>query len=77
MVDLETKFRPIRQELIGHLKGHILDVGSGTVVNFEHFNSNTTVIAVEPSKYMLEKALAKLPQKANITTYNLGITDKK
>lgn len=77
MVDLETQFHPIRHDLIGHLEGRILDVGSGTGVNFEHFNSNANVIAVEPSKYMLEKALTKLPQKANITTYNLGVTDKK
>lgn len=75
MVDLETKFHPIRQELIGELEGDILDVGSGTGVNFEHFNSNANVIAIEPSQYMLEKAEAKLPQSANITTHNLGVTD--
>ncbi len=75
MTDLEKEFYPIRQKLIGHLEGKILDVGSGTGVNFEHFHKNTAVIAVEPSPYMLEKSLQKLPQKAKITTYNFGVTD--
>ncbi len=77
MTDLEKEFHPLRQELISHLEGKILDVGSGTGVNFEHFNENSEVIAVEPSPYMLEKALKKLPKKANITTYNLSVTDPK
>jgi len=75
MMDLEKEFYPIRQKLIEHLEGKILDVGSGTGVNFEHFHKNSTVIAVEPSPYMLEKALQKLPQKATISTYNFGVTD--
>ena len=77
MTDLEAKFHPIRQSLIGQLEGRILDVGSGTGVNFEHFNENSTVIAVEPSEFMMAKALHKLPQKANITTHNLGVTDNE
>ncbi len=77
MTDLEKEFYPIRQELIGSLEGKILDVGSGTGVNFEHFHKNTEVIAVEPSPFMLEKAIKKLPQKGNIQTYNLSVTDEK
>lgn len=77
MSDIEKQFHPVRAELIGDLEGQILDVGSGTGVNFEHFNKNANVIAVEPSKFMLEKAKNKLPQKASITTYNLGINDPK
>lgn len=75
MTNLETDFYPIRQALIGNLEGQILDVGSGTGVNFEHFNANATVLAVEPSAYMLEKSKAKLPQKADITVYHLGVND--
>lgn len=75
MNDIEKQFHPIRQELIGHLEGHILDVGSGTGVNFEHFNKNAIVIGVEPSIHMFEKAISKIPPKAKITTYNLGVTD--
>lgn len=75
MTDLEAEFHPIRQQLIGNLEGEILDVGSGTGVNFEHFHQNSTVIAVEPSVYMMEKALGKLPQKAKINTHNFSVTD--
>lgn len=74
MSSLETNFHPIRKALLGNLEGDILDVGSGTGVNFEHFNSKANVIAVEPSPFMLEKAKAKLPQKATIRTYNLSVT---
>ena len=38
MANIETAFHPIRAELISELKGNVLDVGSGTGVNFEHFN---------------------------------------
>lgn len=75
MSNLETTFHPIRKELLSDLEGDILDVGSGTGVNFEHFNAKTNVIAVEPSPFMMAKATAKLPQKAKITTYNLSVTD--
>ena len=76
MTNVEITFHPIREELIGALEGDILDVGSGTGVNFEHFNTNANVIAVEPSSFMLEKSKAKLPGKAKITTYNIGVTDE-
>lgn len=75
MASVESTFHPIRTELINGLEGEILDVGSGTGVNFEHFNVNANVIAVEPSVFMLEKSKAKLPAKAKIKTYNLSVTD--
>lgn len=75
MSSVEKSFHPIRAELIGDLEGEILDVGSGTGVNFEHFNKAANVIAVEPSAFMLEKAKAKLAGKTNIKTYNLSVTD--
>lgn len=76
MTNLESTFHPIREGLIGDLEGDILDVGSGTGVNFEHFNSNANVIAVEPSAFMLDKSKAKLPGKGIITTYNMSVTDE-
>lgn len=77
MTDIEIQFGPIRRELLSHLEGNILDVGSGTGANFEFFHSNANVIGVEPSEHMLKIANAKLPQKASIKTYNLGVTDPK
>ena len=77
MSGIETEFGQLRKEMIADLKGNILDVGCGTGANFEYFNEDANVIAVEPSTHMLEKAIAKLPQKATITTYNLSVTDDK
>ena len=77
MSGIETEFGQLRKEMIADLKGNILDVGCGTGANFEYFNKDAIVIAVEPSTHMLEKAIAKLPQKATITTYNLSVTDDK
>lgn len=77
MTNIENEFGQLRKEMISDLKGDILDVGCGTGANFEYFNKDANVIAVEPSPYMLEKALQKLPQKANITTYNLSVTDNQ
>ena len=76
MTNLEYTFKPIREELITHLEGDILEVGSGTGVNFEHYNVMANVIAVEPSAFMLDKSKAKLPVKAKITSYNVGVTDE-
>jgi len=75
MKGIEISFFDLRKELIGNLEGKILDVGSGTGVNFEHFNTTSEVISIEPSIYMLDKAKAKLPTNKNIKLYNLGIND--
>ena len=75
MANIERTFQPIRKELIGDLEGAILEVGSGTGTNFEHYNSKAKVIALEPSSFMLDKSKAKLPKKAQITTCNMGVSD--
>ena len=77
MTKLESTFQPIRKELIGDLEGIILEVGSGTGTNFEHYNAKAKVIALEPSSFMLDKSKAKLPKKTQITTCNMGVADKR
>lgn len=77
MTKLESTFHPIRKALISDLEGTILEVGSGTGTNFEHYNAKAKVIALEPSSFMLDKSKAKLPKKAQITTCNMGIADKR
>ena len=77
MTKLEKTLQPIRKELIGDLEGAILEVGSGTGVNFELYSSKAKVIALEPSSFMLAKSKAKLPKKTQITTYNMGVADKR
>lgn len=77
MTNLEKTLHPIRKELIADLEGTLLEVGSGTGTNFEHYSSKVKVIAVEPSSFMLEKSKAKLSNKTQITTYNMGIDDER
>jgi len=77
MKGIEIRFFDLRKELIENLDGKILDVGSGTGVNFEHFSTACEVISIEPSVYMLDKATVKLPAHKKIKLYNLGINDPK
>lgn len=77
MTKLESTFQPIRKELICDLEGAILEVGSGTGINFEHYNAKAKVIALEPSTFMLDKSKAKFPEKTQITTCNMGVADKR
>ncbi|WP_207214180.1 class I SAM-dependent methyltransferase [Brumimicrobium glaciale] len=77
MTNIEKTLQPIRKELIGNLEGNILEVGSGTGTNFEHYNAKAKVIAIEPSSFMLDKSKAKLPKHTQITTYNLGVVDQR
>lgn len=49
-----------RRTLLKHASGYVLDIGSGTGVNFPFFNPETTdVYAIEPDKAMREKAKQK------------------
>ncbi len=75
MKGMEISIFDLRKELIENLEGSVLDVGSGTGVNFEHFNTKCEVISIEPSTYMLDKAKTKLPINKKIMLYNLGVND--
>jgi len=75
MVSFEAKIENDRMQMLDKLKGNILDVGSGTGVNFKYFNANVKVFAVEPSKAMQDKSIAKVNAK-NIELINLGVNDK-
>jgi len=77
MTNIEKTLQPIRKELTGNLEGDILEVGSGTGTNFEHYNAKAKVIAIEPSSFMLDKSKAKLPKNTQITTYNMGVGDQR
>ncbi len=76
MVSFEAKIVNDRKRMLQNLKGTVLDVGSGTGANFEHFNETVKVFAVEPSKPMLEKSRAKVKGK-NIELLHLDINDEK
>jgi len=48
-----------RQSLLGDLRWKILEIWSWTWVNFVYYDVDAQVIALEPSEYMRDKALAK------------------
>ena len=64
-----------RFELLNPLQGIVLEVGSGTGVNFQFYHPESKVIAIEPSLPMLKIAEQKAVNFPNITLYNHGVND--
>lgn len=54
-----------RKDLVGNLKGKILEVGVGTGKNLHYYNKNARVIGIDVSSKMLEKAKIKLNKLKN------------
>ncbi|MED4599691.1 class I SAM-dependent methyltransferase [Paenibacillus validus] len=60
MQPLETKiFGRIRKQLLSKAKGKVLEIGSGTGINFLYYEFADQVIAIEPDPMMLEQSLIK------------------
>ncbi|WP_028549694.1 class I SAM-dependent methyltransferase [Paenibacillus sp. UNC451MF] len=58
MRPLESRaFHSIRKELIEQVDGTVLEVGSGTGVNFKYYQHADKVFAVEPDEMMLGQSL--------------------
>lgn len=67
-----------RARLLAGLRGKILDVGTGTGINFEHYDAEAEVIGIEPSPWMIRQAIIRKEQSANsagITLYQTGCGD--
>lgn len=63
MRPLEKKrFKEIREELLVKANGCVLEIGSGTGINFPLYKSVKKVVATEPSTYMIERSQEKLKQ---------------
>ncbi len=75
MHNFEHKLYKRRKSLLSNISGTILGVGEGTGVNFKFYNPEATVLAVEPSEYMLAKAKSKAKGKPNIQLLNYGINE--
>ncbi|PLS01895.1 SAM-dependent methyltransferase [Neobacillus cucumis] len=58
----KKKFKKIREELLFKANGCVLEIGSGTGINFPLYKSVEKVVATEPSSYMIERAQEKLKQ---------------
>ncbi len=51
---------PLREELLSGLSGRVIEVGAGNGHNFEHYPSSVShVLAVEPEKYLRQRAIEK------------------
>ncbi|QZT35135.1 class I SAM-dependent methyltransferase [Caldalkalibacillus thermarum TA2.A1] len=53
------KFRYIRETLIHKAKGNVLEIGSGTGLNFPYYTQAVKVTAIEPDPTMRKKSLKR------------------
>jgi ubiquinone/menaquinone biosynthesis C-methylase UbiE len=56
----KTEFRTLRKKLLSNATGRVLEIGSGTGVNFPLYIEAKSVMAIEPSQYMLENSVSKI-----------------
>lgn len=64
-----------RKALIEPLRGRVLEIGSGTGINYQFYSSDTHLFALDPNQHMLDKAALKAHDRLNITYLNYGICD--
>jgi ubiquinone/menaquinone biosynthesis C-methylase UbiE len=58
----KRKFKRIREGLLSKAVGYVLEIGSGTGINFPLYKSVEKVVAIEPSTDMINKSQEKLKQ---------------
>jgi SAM-dependent methyltransferase len=51
-----------RRKLLSSIKGEVLELGCGTGINFQYYDSSAKVLALEPSDSMRAQAEAKLAE---------------
>jgi ubiquinone/menaquinone biosynthesis C-methylase UbiE len=66
-----------RKKLISSLSGNVLEVGSGTGVNYQFYSSEVKLIALDPNLAMLKMAEAKADPRLNIVYLNHGVDDRE
>lgn len=50
------RFRSVRKSLAKKADGLVLEIGSGTGINFPYYESAEQVIAIEPSRHMMNRS---------------------
>jgi ubiquinone/menaquinone biosynthesis C-methylase UbiE len=53
------KFKRVRRDLLKSATGKVLEIGSGTGVNFPLYRNADHVIAIEPSQHMIDQSQSK------------------
>jgi ubiquinone/menaquinone biosynthesis C-methylase UbiE len=64
-----------RKALIEPLGGRILEVGSGTGINYQFYSPEAQIFALDPNKSMLKRAEQKAPEDLSITYLHHRICD--
>lgn len=65
-----TRFKKVRKSLVRTAEGEVLEIGSGTGVNFPYYQCVQHVSAVEPNPLMTERGKRRLKQaKVPITVF--------
>ncbi|WP_347549914.1 class I SAM-dependent methyltransferase [Pseudalkalibacillus hwajinpoensis] len=70
------RFRKIRENLVTRSQGRVLEIGSGTGVNFPLYNGVLQVDAIEPNPLMRKQSQSKLEQ-AKVPIYVYGAEAEK
>lgn len=52
-------FQKIRKNLLAKVEGKVLEIGSGTGINFPLYETADEVVAIEPAQLMLEQSLGR------------------
>ena len=73
MKSLEKVLTGHRQKLLQNTSGRVLEVGSGTGVNFPLYPKDVEVFAIEPSVPMYKRAVKAATNYPNIHVFNIGI----
>lgn len=55
-------FQKVRKDLIHKAKGNVLEIGSGTGLNFPYYQFDQSVVAIEPSSSMREKSMKRVKE---------------
>ncbi|WP_318503339.1 class I SAM-dependent methyltransferase [Bacillus sp. T3] len=58
----QSKFKKVRIELLASAHGRVLELGSGTGINFPLYRGVDHVMAIEPSQHMIDRSQEKHKQ---------------
>ncbi len=73
----EKEIYKYRKEILADVKGRVLEVGAGTGINFQFYNKNVQLIALEPSPFMRKRAELKIPEGLNVEFLTYKVNDEK